>query len=35
MTAAAGGIALINSFGNLGGFCGPYIIGCSKDHLGS
>ncbi len=25
--AAAGGIALINSFGNLGGFFGPYIIG--------
>ena len=35
MTAAAGGIALINSFGNLGGFCGPYIIGCSKGQLGS
>ena len=34
-TAAAGGIALINSIGNLGGFCGPYIIGWSKDHLGS
>jgi ACS family tartrate transporter-like MFS transporter len=25
-TAAAGGIALINSFGNLGGFVGPLII---------
>lgn len=25
--AAAAGIALINSFGNLGGFFGPYIIG--------
>jgi sugar phosphate permease len=34
-TAAAGGIALINSFGNLGGFFGPYLIGWSKDHLGS
>lgn len=34
-TAAAGGIALINSFGNLGGFVGPYVIGWSKDHLGS
>jgi len=34
-TAAAGGIALINSFGNLGGFFGPYVIGWSKDHLGS
>ena len=26
-TAAAGGIALINSIGNLGGFAGPYLIG--------
>lgn len=26
-TAAAGGIALINSIGNLGGFAGPYIVG--------
>ncbi len=26
-TAAAGGIALINSIGNLGGFVGPNIIG--------
>jgi ACS family tartrate transporter-like MFS transporter len=26
-TAAAGGIALINSVGNLGGFAGPYMIG--------
>lgn len=26
-TAAAGGIALINSVGNLGGFVGPYIAG--------
>lgn len=34
-TAAAGGIALINSFGNLGGFVGPYIIGLSKQYLGS
>jgi MFS transporter, ACS family, tartrate transporter len=25
--AAAGGIALINSLGNLGGFLGPYVIG--------
>jgi ACS family tartrate transporter-like MFS transporter len=25
--AAAGGIALINSLGNLGGFTGPYLIG--------
>jgi MFS transporter, ACS family, tartrate transporter len=26
-TAAAGAIALINSFGNLGGFIGPYVMG--------
>ncbi len=26
-TAAAGGIALINSVGNLGGFVGPYLVG--------
>jgi MFS family permease len=30
-TAAAGGIALINSVGNLGGFVGPYILGTVKD----
>ncbi|MBV9623158.1 MAG: MFS transporter [Acidobacteria bacterium] len=29
-TAAAAGIALINSFGNLGGFFGPYIIGAKR-----
>lgn len=29
--AAAGGIALINSVGNLGGFAGPYIVGWIKD----
>ena len=29
--AAAGGIALINSIGNLGGFVGPYIVGWIKD----
>jgi ACS family tartrate transporter-like MFS transporter len=29
-TAAAGGIALINSTGNLGGFAGPYIVGLVK-----
>ena len=27
-TAAAGGIALINSIGNLAGFVAPYMIGC-------
>jgi len=30
-TAAASGIALINSIGNLGGFAGPYILGTVKD----
>ena len=30
-TAAAGGIAVVNSIGNLGGFVGPYIIGAMKD----
>jgi ACS family tartrate transporter-like MFS transporter len=30
-TAAAGGIALINSVGNLGGFFGPLIVGVIKD----
>lgn len=29
-TAAAGGIALINATGNLGGFVGPYIVGWVK-----
>src|SRR5690606_16315010 len=33
--AAAGGIALINSFGNLGGFLGPYVIGWLRDTTGS
>ena len=30
-TAAAGGIAMVNSIGNLGGFLGPYIVGWIKD----
>jgi ACS family tartrate transporter-like MFS transporter len=30
-TAAAGGIAFINSVGNLGGFFGPYLVGVIKD----
>ena len=34
-TAAAGGIALINSIGNIGGFVGPYIIGYVKEVTGS
>jgi ACS family tartrate transporter-like MFS transporter len=29
-TAAAGGIALVNSVGNLGGFVGPYLVGFVK-----
>ncbi len=29
--AAAGGFALINSVGNLGGFVGPYLVGVIKD----
>jgi MFS family permease len=33
--AAAGGIALINSVGNLGGFLGPYMFGLIKDGTGS
>jgi nitrate/nitrite transporter NarK len=34
-TAAAGGIALINAVGNLGGFLGPYLMGVVKDSTGS
>ncbi|WP_434777079.1 MFS transporter [Neisseria sp. Ec49-e6-T10] len=34
-TAAAGGIALINSVGNLAGFVAPYMIGFLKDTTGS
>jgi MFS transporter, ACS family, tartrate transporter len=33
--AAAGGIALINSIGNLAGFAGPYAMGTIKDMTGS
>jgi ACS family tartrate transporter-like MFS transporter len=33
-TAAAAGIAVINSFGNLGGFFGPYIIGLVRNSTG-
>ncbi|HZP92997.1 MAG TPA: MFS transporter [Burkholderiales bacterium] len=33
--AAAGGIALINSVGNLGGFIGPFAVGWLKDQTGS
>ena len=34
-TAAAGGIAFINSVGNLGGFIGPYLVGVFKDRTGN
>jgi ACS family tartrate transporter-like MFS transporter len=30
-TAAAGGIALVNSIGNLGGFGGPYVVGWVRE----
>jgi len=33
-SAAATGIAAVNSIGNLGGFAGPYIIGWMKDRTG-
>jgi ACS family tartrate transporter-like MFS transporter len=33
-TSAAAGIALINSFGNLGGFLGPYTIGLVRTWTG-
>ncbi|MCA9169877.1 MAG: MFS transporter [Planctomycetales bacterium] len=34
-SAAAGAIGLINSLGNLGGFCGPYLTGKLKESTGS
>jgi ACS family tartrate transporter-like MFS transporter len=34
-TSAIAGIALINSFGNLGGFLGPYTIGLIRTWTGS
>jgi nitrate/nitrite transporter NarK len=34
-TAAAAGIGLINSIGNLSGFAGPYLTGWLKDLTGS
>jgi ACS family tartrate transporter-like MFS transporter len=33
-TAAAGGIALINSIGNLAGFAAPFAMGYLKDATG-
>lgn len=34
-SAAAGGLALIVSIGNLGGFVGPYLIGAIREGTGS
>lgn len=34
-SAAAAGIAMINSLGNLGGFASPYLVGSLKDATGS
>jgi nitrate/nitrite transporter NarK len=34
-TAAAGGIALINSLGNISGFAAPYITGWLRDLTGT
>ena len=34
-SAAAGGIALINSVGNLGGYFGPHLVGVIKDQTKS
>jgi ACS family tartrate transporter-like MFS transporter len=34
-TAAAAGIAWINSLGNLGGFFGPSVVGWVRDSTGS
>jgi len=34
-TAAAAGLALINSFGTLGGFSGPFLVGFVRERTGS
>jgi len=34
-TAAAAGLALLNSFSNLGGFFGPYLMGWAKQTTGN
>jgi len=34
-SAAAAGIAIINSIGNLGGYIGPFAIGAIKQHTGN
>ncbi|MNL61333.1 putative tartrate transporter [compost metagenome] len=33
--AAAGGLAMINSFGNLAGFVSPYLVGWVRTSTGS
>jgi ACS family tartrate transporter-like MFS transporter len=33
-TAAAGGIAVVNSVGNIGGFVGPFLVGWVRDATG-
>lgn len=33
--AAAGGIAVINSVGNIGGFAGPYVVGAAREATGN
>jgi ACS family tartrate transporter-like MFS transporter len=33
--AAAAGLAMVNSLGNLGGFVAPYIVGLLKDTTGN
>ena len=34
-TAAAGGLALLNSFSNLGGYFGPTLMGWAKQQTGN
>ena len=34
-TAAAGGLALVNSVGNIGGFVGPFVVGWMREATGS
>ncbi len=34
-TAAAGGLALVNAVGNIGGFLGPTLVGYARDATGS
>ena len=34
-SAAAGGIAFVNSIGALGGFLGPFVIGILKERTGN